>query len=100
MADKPCNQCSHYDPILKGKGKQGRHGRCAVRSTYPAIEQRGQVFPPGVKREEPGILAKPYIVKGADVNVPCTLFKIKPTPKPAAKPKPVPVQPTVRKRGR
>jgi hypothetical protein len=98
MADKPCNQCFNYDPILKGKGKQGQHGRCAVRSTYPAAEQKGQVFPAGVKREAPGELAHPFIVRGSEVMTTCALFKIRPTPRPAPK-TPAPVQP-LKRRGR
>jgi len=99
MADKPCSECSNYDPILKGKGKQGQHGRCAVRSTYPATEQRGQVFPAGVKREAPGALARPFIVKGAEVQTSCHLFKIKPAPRIAAKPVPKPAAaPSIRRR--
>lgn len=97
MSDKPCNQCQHYDPILKGKGKPGRHGRCAVKSTYPALEQRGQVFPLGVKREAPGALAKPYIVMGSTVNVPCLLFRAKPLAPPAPAPRPSPLPVTRRK---
>ncbi len=77
MADRPCNTCQNYDPIIRGT-KEGRHGRCAAKSTYPAKEQKGQVFPPGVKREAPGALAKPVIVVGADTVPACTLFRAKP----------------------
>jgi hypothetical protein len=81
MADKPCDTCQHYDPILRG-ASAGRHGRCAAKSTYHAKEQRGQIFPPGVKREAPGVLAKPVIVVGTDVVPACTLYRAKGT-KPA-----------------
>lgn len=77
MAEKPCETCQHYDPILRGN-TAGRHGRCAAKSTYPNKEQKGQVFPKGVKREAPGVLAKPVIVVGADIVPTCTLFRIKP----------------------
>jgi hypothetical protein len=80
MADKPCETCQHYDPIIRGS-KPGRHGRCAAKSTYPNKEQKGQVFPAGVKREAPGVLAKPVIVVGADVESACTLYRIKPVVK-------------------
>lgn len=80
MAEKPCNTCQHYDPIIRGKD-EGRHGRCAVKSTYPAKEQSGQVFPAGVKREAPGVLAKPVIVVGDEVERACTVYRIKPAPK-------------------
>jgi hypothetical protein len=77
MAEKPCNQCQHYDPINKG-AKGGKHGWCAVRSEYPAQEQSGQVFPPGVKRVEEGALAKPHIVEGAKIVKNCQLFRALP----------------------
>ena len=80
MADKPCNTCQNYDPIIRGT-KEGRHGRCAVKSTYPAHEQKGQVFPPGVARAEPGELAKPVIVVGTEVMKACGVYRIKPTTK-------------------
>jgi len=76
MADFPCNNCQNYDPILRGS-KEGRHGRCAVKSTYPAVEQKGQVFPPGVARAEPGELAKPLIVVGAETIRGCSDFRAK-----------------------
>lgn len=81
MAAKPCNTCQHYDPIIRGKDSEGRHGRCAAKSTYPAKEQSGQVFPAGVKREAPGVLAKPVIVVGDEVEAACTLYRIKPATK-------------------
>jgi hypothetical protein len=77
MADNPCKSCQNYDPIIRGK-TAGRHGRCAAKSTYPAQEQKGQVFPPGVKREAPGVLAKPVIVLGSGIVPACTLFRAKP----------------------
>lgn len=77
MADQPCSNCQHYDPIIRGT-EEGRHGRCADRSTYPAKEQPGQVFPVGVRREPPGELAKPVIVVGSDVMVNCAQFRGKP----------------------
>lgn len=76
MADQPCNTCHNYDPIIRGVS-EGRHGRCAAKSTYPHKEQRGQVFPPNVKREPPGALAKPHIVVGDDVVPACGLYRIK-----------------------
>lgn len=75
MADQPCKECRNYDVIVKGLAPT-RRGWCAVQSVYPAVEQKGQVFPPGVKRAAPGELAKPHIVIGSDVIVPtCTLFR-------------------------
>lgn len=76
MADKPCNTCQFYDPIIRGS-KEGRHGRCAAQSSYPAVEQKGQVFPPGVARAAPGELAKPVIVVGDEVITGCNLFRAK-----------------------
>jgi hypothetical protein len=78
MADKPCNTCKNYDAITVRDGKDvGRHGRCAVKSTYPAVEQQGQTFPPGVKRVAPGERAKPEIVVGEEVIPACTLYRSK-----------------------
>lgn len=79
MADKPCDTCQHYDPILRGS-KPGRHGRCAIKSTYPAQPQQGQVFPPGVKRAPDGEPAKPVIVIGRDVVAHCTDYLARPAP--------------------
>lgn len=84
MADKPCKDCQNYDPIIRGV-KEGRHGRCSVQSTYPATEQKGQIFPPGVARAADGELAKPVIVVGAEIVRGCNLFRIKPAPKPGPK---------------
>jgi hypothetical protein len=39
------------------------------------------VFPPGVKREAPGVLAKPVIVVGEEIVPACTLYRAKPVPK-------------------
>lgn len=80
MAENPCNTCQYYDPIIRGK-TEGRHGRCAAKSTYPAKEQRGQVFPPGVKREASGDLAKPVIVVGTNIVPACNLYRAKPSKK-------------------
>lgn len=78
MADKPCNTCKNYDPITIRDGEDiGNHGRCAAQSTYPAVEQQGQKFPPGVKRAAPGALASPVIVAGEDVQKLCTLYRSK-----------------------
>jgi hypothetical protein len=80
MAEKPCKDCQHYDPIIRGT-TPGNHGRCAVQSTYPATEQKGQVFPAGVTREAPGDLAKPVIVVGREIVKGCTLFRAPPVAK-------------------
>ena len=76
MADQPCEKCTFYDAILRS-GKEGNHGRCAAKSTYPYAEESGQVFPPGVMRESPGVLAKPVIVVGREVVKGCDVFRAK-----------------------
>lgn len=76
MADQPCKECRNYDVITKGTIPT-RRGWCAAQSTYPAQEQKGQVFPPGVKRAAPGELAQPLIVIGSGVVSTCTLFRSK-----------------------
>lgn len=78
MNDKPCESCVHYDPIIKGDGKRPtRHGWCAVKSVYPAVEMPGQTFPDGVKRAAPGELATPHIVEAKGVVPHCTLIRLK-----------------------
>lgn len=77
MADKPCIECNYYDPIMVRNNVPARHGRCAFKSVYPAAEEAGQTFPPGVKRAEPGELAKPVIVVGKTVEKTCQDFRIK-----------------------
>lgn len=78
MNDKPCATCVHFDPIVVGGNrKPGRHGWCAVQSTYPTYEQPGQVFPDGVKRAEPDALAKPHIVTAKGIVRMCTLRRDK-----------------------
>lgn len=76
MADQPCNKCRNYDPIKKGLAET-RRGWCAAQSLYPAVEQKGQSFPPGVQRVKPGELAKPLIVLGSEVVPHCVLFRSK-----------------------
>jgi hypothetical protein len=76
--DRPCQSCAHYDRIVLGDGtRQGRHGWCSTRSTYPAKEAPGQVFPAEVKRAGPGALATPFIVIGVDTITSCTTFRAK-----------------------
>lgn len=76
MADKPCETCAYYDPIMRGT-REGRHGRCAEKSVYPYAEERGQVFPPGVKRAELGERARPVIVMGKETVVSCGTYRAK-----------------------
>lgn len=80
MATEPCNTCQLYDPIIRGT-TAGRHGRCVVSSTYPAVEQAGQVFPPGAVRVRPGQHPKPVIVVGADVVTTCARYRALPSGK-------------------
>lgn len=75
MADRPCDTCKNFDPIVRGTDKTAKHGRCAPQSTYPAVQQPGQTFPPGVKRAVDGELAKPFIVVGAEVQKQCGLYR-------------------------
>ncbi len=74
MNASPCGLCMNFDPIYVG-GKLKRHGRCAVKSHYPAQEGPGQLFPPGVRRVEPGQLAKPHIVAKDEVVSACGQFR-------------------------
>lgn len=83
MADLPCNTCQNYDPILRGV-KEGRHGRCVAKSTYPAIAQRDQVFPPNAVRAEVGALAQPHIVVGTETVPGCNDYRGRATTKKVA----------------
>ena len=80
MATQPCNTCQLYDPIIRGK-TAGRHGRCVATSTYPTVEQAGQVFPPGAVRVRPGQRPKPVIVVGTDVVTRCARYHALPPAK-------------------
>lgn len=74
MADSPCIDCRNYDGIKKGLADT-RRGWCTVQSVYPAKEQVGQVFPPGVRRAEPGQLAQPFVVVGSETVRNCETFR-------------------------
>jgi hypothetical protein len=77
LNDKPCQECRNYDVIRHGANGKANRGRCAMRSVYPHVEQPGQHFPDNVKRAEPGALAQPFIVVGADVQSGCSYFRNK-----------------------
>jgi hypothetical protein len=76
VADSPCNTCQNYDPILRGV-KEGRHGRCVAKSTYPAAAQKGQVFPINAVRAPVGELAQPHIVVGTETVQGCADFRVR-----------------------
>lgn len=71
---KPCNECDHYDVILRGT-KDTANGWCSKYSVYPAKDSPGQVTPKNARRmsdhEAP---AQPVIVKGLNVISTCTGF--------------------------
>jgi hypothetical protein len=73
LNNHPCGGCLHFDRITP----KGNHGRCAVQSVYPYKEQAGQAFPAGVKRAEPGALAKPVIVTRAQIVEGCAKYRSK-----------------------
>jgi hypothetical protein len=72
---RPCQECVHYDAIVRGDKRRTRHGWCAVKSEYPAVEPQGRLFPHGVKRVASGERASPLIVVGAAVVSHCTQFR-------------------------
>lgn len=84
LNNRSCGDCANYDPMLS-RGKETGMGRCVAKSTYPATEQKGQVFPPGVKRATPGSLADIKVVRLAVIESNCGDFKAKPS-RPAASP--------------
>jgi hypothetical protein len=74
-----CKDCRFYDSIgAKGRGSDS-HGRCAVKSVYPAKEGPGQVFPDGVRRVAEGELAKPFVVEADKVISSCVQVSPKAT---------------------
>ena len=78
---KPCNTCENYAVISIGDGqKKAARGWCVPKSVYPAQEQPGQVFPPGVKRAPVGELAKPHIVVGVEIVPHCVEYREKAVP--------------------
>lgn len=76
MNNKPCETCNHYDVIMRGTGKGLRttkRGWCAKKSVYPTKPGPGQIHPAGVKHvANASDLAKPVIVRGAEVATNCT----------------------------
>jgi len=86
LNDKTCNTCANYSVISIGDGqKKANRGWCIPKSIYPAQEQPGQIFPPGVRRAPLVELGKPVIVVGADVVGHCAEYKAKPPSKPTKK---------------
>ena len=82
LNNQVCGDCAHYDPMLS-RGQKTGMGRCAAKSIYPAVEQKGQVFPAGVKRAEPGELGSIKIVRLKLLEANCGDFKAKPVATPA-----------------
>lgn len=66
-----CGKCLFYDPMLGPKEKDTKKGWCVKRSKYPHQEGPGQVFPPDAERVAQGQLAKPFIVRKAQVITIC-----------------------------
>lgn len=76
--DKPCGECKHYDPIMKGDPRGGHketsRGWCSKKSKYPHTEGPGQKFPAGAVRVGEGELAQPKIIQSAEVVSNCKTF--------------------------
>lgn len=75
MNTTPCNQCVHYDPILKyrgGKKSEAQTGWCKRQSVYPHQPWDGATFDEDVKRAEPGKRSLPVIREGKGVVATCT----------------------------
>jgi len=66
-----CKDCRFYDRIGAAGRGANTHGRCAVKSKYPAKEGPGQVFPDNVRRVEEGALAKPFVVEADKIITAC-----------------------------
>lgn len=71
---KPCKECEHYDPILRGM-QETRSGWCVKKSLYPHKDSPGQVTPAHAQRvADPIAPAQPHIVEGSGVVAACTDF--------------------------
>lgn len=71
---KPCSECEHYDPILRG-AQETRMGWCVKKSLYPYRDSPGQVTPAKAQRvNDPDAPAEPHIVSAAGVVPGCTEF--------------------------
>ena len=81
MNDKKCEDCQHFDPVMRGTNRGLRTSNwawCAKHSVYPMKEGPGQHFPEGVTRmTDPDSPAKPKIVRVGEVVVNCTRFQEK-----------------------
>lgn len=75
MADKPCGSCRKFDPIIGQRLHRIGYGRCVPRSTYPAREGPGQVFPPGARRASEGAPADAHVVPHDHVATYCTFYE-------------------------
>lgn len=76
MNTKNCGTCEHYDPVIRGT-KETKWGWCVKKSTYPAKEGPGQVFPAGVKRAEGAAEAEPCIVRNSEIVPNCPIYTIR-----------------------
>jgi len=77
MANKPCNQCDHYDGQKKHSPSGPRDawlGWCKKMSKYPHTDPDGMVVPADVVRVAEGERAEPYIVAGNKVKLNCLNF--------------------------
>lgn len=79
LNSKPCHECQHYDPIMRGNNrglKETKWAWCAKHSVYPMTEGPGQKFPAGVQRmTDPDKPAKPKIVQRGQVVSGCGHFQ-------------------------
>lgn len=76
LNERPCKDCKFYDRIILGDDStKTRMGRCAAKSIYPALEQPGQIFPPGVKRMPLNKRGNIVPVYGSDVVANCLDFR-------------------------
>jgi len=78
MNEHKCEDCNHFDPVMRGNNKGLRQtdwAWCAKKSIYPVNEGPGQKFPAGVQRmTDPDKPAEPKIVKKGEVVSNCTDF--------------------------
>lgn len=73
--DKPCGDCKHFDPILRGTKPTSR-GWCALKSIYPFRDAMGQVAPAGAKRAaREDLPAVPVLVRREAPHPSCNDFR-------------------------
>lgn len=62
MTTKTCADCAHFQERSRMEKPLG-YGLCAKKSTYPALDEPGQLVPMGARRVEPGVPTHKAVVQ-------------------------------------